>query len=699
MTNTLFFQLIILLLFCTTINIYAQSSNDWKLLAWKETETLSFDQVRALYEDDKMVDDKALLYAQIALSKAEKTQNNKQRFRAYRDIGAAYEDLNKMDIALETYHKEEFLAEKQLNDSAKITSYIDLAVIYLKISQYQKCKDYYTKVIASTPNRPDNFYLECAYHGLGALYSTVGDYQTAVDYYLQSSGAAEVRKDTQNMALSLQFVANCMLSARNTDQALATIERTYQMGKNLPDKKFIGLVLNDYGHVLMRQGKFDAALEKYQTALVSFGTKEERPYVVKILMNIAEAYNQKGEHGKAHPYLLQCLNEYRPFIMNEDLGNLYLKLGNHYNDTGNTTEALENYKKGLEICEKLELRETYVATARVLAELEEKKGNLIAVIPLLKKAQAIEDSLFNEKKAKSVAELQMKFDTARTEKQVEELKARQNKLISIALGIILLLSTLSFAVWSRMKAKANKVLLAKNQEIDLKNRRLEERNLALREFAYVSAHDIKEPLRNIGSFASLLQRRYGQELDENANDYINFINGGVLKMNNVLGDLLDYSTLVVEKDAVTNESISMEEVIESIKDTLKFSLNETETKLINKRPLPSLRMSSLHQTQLFQSLILNAMKFNDQKPVIHFDYTENQQTITLSIEDNGIGIDPQYSHKVYQLFQRLDKVKYQDGNGIGLTICKNIVEKYDGKLWFEPNKNGIGTTFFMTLPK
>jgi signal transduction histidine kinase len=699
MINKLFLALTIVFFWVTTIVTTAQSPTDWKAVALKEANDLSFDQVRALYEDDKMVDEKALFYAQIALSKAEKTQNHKQIFRAYRDMGSAYEDLNQINTALETYHKEEFLAAKNLNDSAQITSYIDLAAAYLKVNQYQKCKEYYDKVIASTPNRPDNFYLECAYHGLGALYGTVGDYETAVGYYLRSSEAAEVRKDTQNIALSLQLVANCMLSARNTEQALTTIERTYQLGKNLPDKKFIGLVLNDYGHVLMRQGKFNAALEKYQAALKSFGTQEERPFVVKILMGIAEAYNQKGEHSKAEPYLLQCLNEYRPFIMNEDLATLYLKVANHYKDAGKEQEALLNYHKGLEVCETFQLKETFIATAHALAELEEKRGNLSAVVPLLKKAKMIEDSLFSETKAKSTAELQFKFDVAKSEKQVQELKARQNGIISIALGAILFLSTIFFFVWNRLKNKANKILLEKNDEIDLKNRRLEERNHVLREFAYASAHDIKEPLRNIGGFASLLKRRYGKNLDDNANEYLDFINGGVKKMNNVLGDLLNYSTWVVEKDATTDELISVEEVIESIKKSLHYSIETSNTEIIYQRPMPELRMSYLHQTQLFQGLILNAMTFTESSPIIKLDYTETEKKFVLTIQDNGIGIDPEYGEKIFKLFQRLDKQKHLDSTGIGLTICRSIVEKYNGKIWFEPNTSEKGTTFFIELPK
>ncbi len=696
MNYKFFLRFILLFFFYNTI---AQSPNDWRAVALKEVENLSFDQVRALYEDDKMVDDKALFYAQIALSKAEKTQNYKQIFRAYRDMGFAYEDLNQINTALETYHKEELLAIKNLNDSAKIISYIDLATAYLKVNQYQKCKEYYDKVIVSTPNRPDNFYLECAYHGLGSLYGTVGDYETAVGYYLKSAQAAEVRKDTQNIALSLQLVANCMLSARNTEQALATIEHTYQLGKNLPDKKFIGLVLNDYGHVLMRQGKFDAALEKYQAALKSFGTAEDRPFVVKILMGIAEAYRQKGEHRKAEPYLLKCLNEYQPFVMNEDLATLYLKVANHYRDTGKEKEALLNYQKGLALSETFQLKETFVAIAHALAELEEKRGHLSAVVLLLKKAKNVEDSFFNEVKAKSTAELQFKFDAARIEKQVQELKARQSNLISIALCIVLFLLLIFFLVWNRLKNRANQVLLEKNNEIDLKNRRLEESNYALREFAYASAHDIKEPLRNIGSFASLLQWRYGKNLDKNANEYLNFINEGVKKMNNILSDLLNYSTWVVEKEAATEEEISIEEVIDGIQKTLRYSIETSNTQIIYERPMPPLRMSYLHQTQLFQNLILNAMQFAEHNPIILFNYTEVGEKIIISIQDNGIGIEPEYAEKIFKLFHRLDKKKHLDSTGIGLTICKSIVEKYNGKIWFAPNKTENGTTFFIELPK
>jgi light-regulated signal transduction histidine kinase (bacteriophytochrome) len=251
----------------------------------------------------------------------------------------------------------------------------------------------------------------------------------------------------------------------------------------------------------------------------------------------------------------------------------------------------------------------------------------------------------------------------------------------------------------KMRGKNFQELKLKTEEIESKNRKLEESNQVLHQFAYASAHDLKEPLRNIGSFATLLQRRYGKTLNEDANEYLNFITGGVRKMNRLLEDLLQYSTLTMNGKEVQREDVKLNEVVREITQNLHSTIESKNAKVIFPEQMPEVYMSRLHTTQLLQNLISNALKFTVESPLVTIDTEDQNDKVLITVADNGIGIKKEYSDKIFNLFQRLHKNDQRfEGTGVGLAICKNIVEKYNGNIWFESAENQ-GTKFYIHLPK
>ena len=236
----------------------------------------------------------------------------------------------------------------------------------------------------------------------------------------------------------------------------------------------------------------------------------------------------------------------------------------------------------------------------------------------------------------------------------------------------------------------------KDQEEKLKNyaQELERSNKELEEFAYIASHDLQEPLRMVGSFLQLLQHRYKDKLDKEANEYIYYAVDGAARMKRLIGDLLNYSR--------TNREWAIEQVdtAETIREALKnltASVNESGA-MINFENMPVLNADPAQMLQLFQNLISNAIKFRqeDRPPVIKIRAAKEDEHWLFSVEDNGIGIDQQYSEKVFVIFKKLhSKVRF-GGTGIGLAIAKKIVERHGGKIWFEsiPEK---GTTFYFTL--
>jgi PAS domain S-box-containing protein len=225
--------------------------------------------------------------------------------------------------------------------------------------------------------------------------------------------------------------------------------------------------------------------------------------------------------------------------------------------------------------------------------------------------------------------------------------------------------------------------------------KLQTSNKELEQFAYVASHDLQEPLRMVTSFTQLLERRYKGQLDKNADDYIGFVVEGAQRMKELIDDLLTFSRL---KTVNKYEEISLEDLLNDITFTLKSSIEKYNAKITHDH-LPKILGDPLQIGQLFQNLISNAIKFNDNEPPeIHISSNTSGNVWVFGVSDNGIGIDPKYHEQIFNIFKRLHTRKDYDGTGIGLAICKRIVEKHGGRIWVE-SEEGKGSTFYFTIPK
>jgi PAS domain S-box-containing protein len=219
-------------------------------------------------------------------------------------------------------------------------------------------------------------------------------------------------------------------------------------------------------------------------------------------------------------------------------------------------------------------------------------------------------------------------------------------------------------------------------------------NADLEQFAYVTSHDLKEPLRNIASFVGLLERRYKDGLDEKASEYIHYIVYGVKRMKQLIDDLLEYSITAKGIDFRPADSSSvLTKAISSLRTTI-----EESRAVITYDKLPTVTIDAAQLQSLFLNLIGNAIKYRSKEaPQIHISAKKKEDVWIFSVRDNGIGIDPKFRDRIFIVFQRLHTMHEYAGTGIGLAICKRIVERHGGKIWVE-SETGKGSTFFFTIP-
>lgn len=220
-------------------------------------------------------------------------------------------------------------------------------------------------------------------------------------------------------------------------------------------------------------------------------------------------------------------------------------------------------------------------------------------------------------------------------------------------------------------------------------------NRELEQFAYICSHDLREPLRKISNFAQLLESKHGADLKGEARHYLDVISEGAQRMANLVTGLMDYSRLDRSKQG---GSINLNDIVQCILDDLEPALSAVRG-TVRVEELGTVRANPDQMRQLFQNLMQNAVKFHD--PTRNLELTIRKElcegALTYLVRDNGIGIEAMYREQIFKVFQRLHSASRYSGTGIGLAICKKIVEGYGGRIWLE-SEPGQGTTFYFTLP-
>lgn len=239
--------------------------------------------------------------------------------------------------------------------------------------------------------------------------------------------------------------------------------------------------------------------------------------------------------------------------------------------------------------------------------------------------------------------------------------------------------------------------ITENKSIQALNNRLETVNQQLQHFAFAASHDLQEPLRKISAFASLVLRKHSLEIDETGKLYLNKINDSSKRMMSLISDLLTYT-----RESSFEEQfvpVDLNDIVNNIKGDLEFLIFEKEAEISNK-PLPTLLASPSQMNRLFYNLINNSLKFSRPgvRPVIKVSAQLLENEVRVIIKDNGIGFKQEYAEKIFNLFQRLHNKDTYSGNGIGLSLCKKIMENHRGKI-SATSEEEKGAVFLMSFPR
>ena len=263
------------------------------------------------------------------------------------------------------------------------------------------------------------------------------------------------------------------------------------------------------------------------------------------------------------------------------------------------------------------------------------------------------------------------------------------------IGLLVILPLTGYGIWVSWELGREKNdLVEARQKLEESVAELGRSNADLQQFAYVASHDLQEPLRMVSSYTQLIARRYKGKLDADADEFIAFAVDGANRMQRLILDLLAYSR--VNTAGRQFEPTAMETVLKAALNNLTNAVKESQA-IITHDPLPAVMGDDKQLAQLFQNLLSNAVKFGGaQPPRIHISAKQTDGEWLFSVRDHGIGLDPQYADRIFVIFQRLHTREEYPGTGIGLAICKKIVERHGGRIWVE-SELGKGATFYFTM--
>lgn len=636
------------------------------------------------------------------------------------ELSYAYRRNN--PVKIDSFAKAALRLAEELNyTKGKGIAYKNLAIAEYKLGgNNQHIIATYEQAIAWAKKANDHYTHLACLNNLGLTYSSelaydksIAAFQEALDIHYATLPANRLR------LLLLGNTGNVYLKVEDFEKAKQYYDELIEVAAQLKDEKTPLIHAETRALLLLKLNQPDAAMKLIEETLPKFEEFGDHQGLVKIKIVLSNILLDRKDFQGAHQVLReaqQTIQEYNLIL--EECG-IFLNLSKIYLAEQNVRQAKEMGNQAL-ICAKanpdIYLR---MSVAKHLIRVFHADNNATKAAELFALYDDIQKEYADVQKQKAFVKTELAYQIKHKEAENAVLLAKQResettiqsqKIFSNALLVIVTLSFILIGLAVRayfLKQRQNKILdkkvfnrtaalNASNEKLVKSNKKLARSNQELEKFVYIASHDLKQPLCTVINFAKLLTKEVAYSPNPESKLYLNHILDSGGRMMHLIEDVLEFSKL--DKKYHQLEIIDLNELVAEVKNLLTLSLakKQVNIKIIN--PLPSIKYDKTQLLTVFKNLIGNGIKYNNSgTPTVVISSQEENGFTKITFQDNGIGIDEQYHHKLFQMFSRLQNHRNYEGTGLGLSICKRIADSMGGKIGIE-NQTVSGSLFYFGIP-
>ncbi|MFT4761200.1 MAG: signal transduction histidine kinase/tetratricopeptide (TPR) repeat protein [Paraglaciecola sp.] len=558
-----------------------------------------------------------------------------------------------------------------------------------------------------------DFYI---FNNKGIVYDKIGYFDLAIENYQKALKIAETKQDADKIGIAANNIAIIYTTLKDYDKAQELLQKSYAVSVEVGDEYGTAITLCNMGDVSFDQKNWDEATSYFSQALHIVDSLDINYGIAHANLYLGLTLQMKGQLELAKQHCLKAYEVAETYSFAEPLGRAALGLAELKLAKGEYLNSIVKAKEALNLIQKMNSKEVTAKVYKCLSENYEAIGDFAKALTYRQQYEIEQDSLFDEERIANFSALEYRFNTKKKDAENSLLKAKQlrneatikqQSIIAWAIGSILLLFGLSTWVLffqnkqkQRYNKKLKKEVAERTQHLQASNEKLSTANQELEQFAYITSHDLKEPLRNISGFSSLIQRNIKQEKYENLDEYLGFISQNTRQMHALIEDILAYSKVGNSKEMGKTTSLAL--IIENAKNDLHLLMEEKKGQIIYTNPTLVHKSASIllpfQVSMIFKNLIENGLKYNRHaKPIIKITHAIKNNFHVFNFRDNGIGINKEYHKKVFEMFKRLHHRGEYNGSGVGLAICKKVVQNLKGQLKIVQSDE-TGTNFVLKIP-
>jgi signal transduction histidine kinase/Tfp pilus assembly protein PilF len=602
------------------------------------------------------------------------------------------------------------LAEKIGSHWAKAGSYKNVAYCYTLSGNYSTALKYDDLALQHSVLSKDSLMIAQSFNFLGNDYYDIGEYDEAYFYFTQSYNVAKRIPDSLAMTIALHNVGRVFKELGEYDRALDHLSLSLKISNEIKDKIAFAYYYDELGDIQLRKGRYDSALSTLVNSLAlsrKYQLDELKP---KTFTKIARVHLQKEQYDEAFAYYDSTHSLYQQTNNQFGLGLVGLGRGIVYLNQNKFEEAEELIENSLTIAHNTNARILEIDCYKNLYMIAERRGEFKDALNHFKQFKALEDSLFSQEMVQKLYRDQIRLETESRDSRIaalSQLEAKQKDALKreefirnilavvFALTIVLLLTV--YRSGQRRK-EINKLLLQHQEDMEKRRDELERLNQVKDKFFSIISHDLRSPINALSGILDIMSR--GGLTQEEFSVQTNELRHRFNHTRTLLNNLLDWTLLQMDKLSLQPARIDLYKIVdENIQ--LLTSLQTKKINLVNDVPEDAVGFADSNTINLvIRNLMTNAIKFTNDGGEVVITAEENGSKWVIGVQDNGIGINPDVQHMLFDKTSPYTTrgTANEKGTGLGLILCKEFVEKNSGQIWVESEEDK-GSTFWFTLPK